>query len=179
MDKQYIYKSRRAFSLIELMIVVAIVGILAAIAIPAYGDYIVRARVSDMIASVGQVKQAYSEFRIVSGTFATAVASNTAAKRLTEIGSGSSLAGSYRNTTKIDVSGTDSTSGVISICGDPTNLGIDAAELIHIYLVGTWSNAGISWACQYRAKGTDMARYIPANCRTLAADDGACPATSS
>ena len=49
------------FTLIELMIVVAIIGILASVAIPAYQDYIVRARMSNVLSTVSSVKLAISE----------------------------------------------------------------------------------------------------------------------
>ncbi|MEO8751330.1 MAG: pilin [Casimicrobiaceae bacterium] len=54
---------QQGFTLIELMIVVAIVGILAAIALPAYQDYTVRARVSEGLASAGACKTQISEFQ--------------------------------------------------------------------------------------------------------------------
>ncbi len=60
-------RKQQGFTLIELMIVVAIIGILAAIAIPAYQDYTVRAKVGEGINALAPAKMAVSEFYISSG----------------------------------------------------------------------------------------------------------------
>ena len=64
-------KKQQGFTLIELMIVVAIIGILAAIASPAYKDYTIREQVSEGLILAGGAKAAVSEYTMDRGTFPT------------------------------------------------------------------------------------------------------------
>jgi type IV pilus assembly protein PilA len=64
---------QKGFTLIELMIVIAIIGILAAIAIPAYQNYTIRAQVTEGLSLADGMKTAISEFYAQNGTFPTAI----------------------------------------------------------------------------------------------------------
>jgi type IV pilus assembly protein PilA len=68
-DKGRIMRSKGGFTLIELMIVVAIIGVLAAIAIPAYTDYTKRARMSEVLAALDAIAQGATEYHGVLGYF--------------------------------------------------------------------------------------------------------------
>jgi prepilin-type N-terminal cleavage/methylation domain-containing protein len=68
-EKRRRIRTDGGFTLIELMIVVAIIGVLAAIAIPAYRDYVKRARMSEVLAAIDAIAQGASEYHGVTGYF--------------------------------------------------------------------------------------------------------------
>ena len=135
-------KLQKGFTLIELMIVVAIIGILAAVALPAYQDYTVRARVSELILAASAYRTAISE------KFQTDNDVTTAGSGLT-----------FNTVGKIS-GGTVTLDGIIQIQGNTLSTSIGQAVSITItpsYNTGTGT---ITWACA----GTPS-KYMPATCR--------------
>jgi type IV pilus assembly protein PilA len=135
---------QQGFTLIELMIVVAIVGILAAIAIPAYSDYIVRSKVSEAVAGLGACKTSVSEFIGTKG-----------AALLTAANAGcTDIATQYAGIPVVTA-----VTGLITITVTGTNSGMDAKSVVLTpAIVG---NAVTAWTCS-----TDgPVKFVPANCR--------------
>ncbi|GIT82902.1 pilin [Acinetobacter towneri] len=134
---------QKGFTLIELMIVVAIIGILAAIAIPAYQDYTKRAHVSEGLNLAAGAKSAVTEYYASNGTWPT---SNS----LAGISTAASIKGNAVNSVTVG------TSGKITVAMNSTKVASG-----NIVLTPRDVNGGINWACT----GTIPAKLLPANCR--------------
>jgi len=145
-------KNQQGFTLIELMIVVAIIGILAAIAIPAYQDYTIRAQVSEGLNLSGGAKAAVTEYFQDTGGFPD----NNAVAGLED---GTNITGKY-------VSGVEvSSNGIITVTYSSSspysaNENIDTDTLT---MTPTNNVGSVSWAC---ANGSGLEnKWLPSACR--------------
>ncbi len=164
-------KIQQGFTLIELMIVIAIIGILAAIALPAYQDYTVRAKVSEGAIAASAIKVGVTEMLADSGMPGLVRYAN---QILVEVGNGTILTDKIRNvvvdpnTGEIQISLT----GIAQLAGNDRlaympNIGGTALNPAN-------TTGSVQWVCSSLnapvnggvLSSTDIAvNYLPANCR--------------
>lgn len=133
---------QKGFTLIELMIVVAIIGILAAVALPAYQDYTIRAKVSELVLAASKFRTDVTEKCQIAGGCAAAGTS------MTVVAAGKVTGGSVTN------------GGIITVAGDNTADSVGAT--VTITLTPSW-NASLGsavWSCS-----GGPAKYVPGSCR--------------
>jgi type IV pilus assembly protein PilA len=143
---------QKGFTLIELMIVVAIIAILAAIAIPQYQNYIIRTQVSEAMNLADGAKTAVSEFYNNKGTFPTTNASAGLAPA-------ASIFGKYVLT--VDVG--NPKGKITATMGKEANSKVAAKILV----LSAFDQGGtITWNCKSGAGTTVPDAYLPTACRT-------------
>ena len=150
---------QQGFTLIELMIVIAIVGILAAIALPAYQDYTVRARLSEALAVAAEAKTTISEFAAANG----AMPADAVAAGITVNGFG---AGSFVSTAAYAAGSSVLGTYTITLSATATQLPTDVRSDTLI-LTGTLDPVSrrINWVCGPGGGSPVEAKYLPASCR--------------
>jgi len=141
-------EQQHGFTLIELMIVVAIIGILAAVAIPVYQNYIIRAQVSEGLSLAGAAKTAVGEYLMEHGTYPTT-------NDMAGLSAPANISGNYVDGVTVGAA------GVVTVdYGNSAHPSLDPGSLT---LTPSENNGSVSWTCA----GVDIAdKHLPPICRT-------------
>ncbi|MGH8396970.1 MAG: pilin [Gammaproteobacteria bacterium] len=161
-------KAQKGFTLIELMIVIAIIGILAAIAIPQYQDYVIRSKVTEGLNLAAAAKTAVAETYQANGQLPTGTNASYG------LPAGSSISGTYVGSVSVAATGAVGTGGAITVTYDAAESHLNTLTL---KLFPVTASGSIAWVCGNGAitvNGTSYGpyagttvpnKYLPANCR--------------
>ena len=164
--RRSLQKMQKGFTLIELMIVVAIIGILAAVALPAYQDYTVRAKASEVILAASSCRTAITELVQSSATPSIVAALAAAPCTFTP--------------TKYVASGSVGTAGQITVVANEANLGGSTTNVLNAITLTPYSDAAgttaldpalaggstiAMWKCGPAATNPLPAKYLPGSCK--------------
>jgi type IV pilus assembly protein PilA len=139
---------QQGFTLIELMIVVAIVGILAAIAIPAYQDYTTRAKVAEGLSLADGAKTVVSEYVQTKGSYPAD--NGTAGYQ--------AASGNYVSTVEIS-------NGVITVTYKGSLTGDGKAYTLQLKPSTTGAGGAVKWTCAAGGTNALPSKYVPASCK--------------
>ena len=142
--------NQKGFTLIELMIVVAIIGVLAAVAIPQYQNYVARAQVSEALVLASGAKTAVAEYYNTTGKWP---ADNAAARLPTNI---EDISGKYVKSLQVDHE------TVIVFFKDTAHANIAEGSLC---LEGRDEGGSLSWLCHGDCGSPDITKYLPSSCK--------------
>lgn len=142
---------QRGFTLIELMVAVAVIGLLAAVGLPAYQDYVMRAKASELILAAGGARTCVSEAAANNaGAIPASVASACVIPVAGSVETAAVSTAGVITVTGLTTGGSSGSSGCSGSTGTP----------ITIILTPTASSTALTWTCH----GTP-AQYVPSTCQ--------------